>query len=242
MRNTLGILAIGTALATLAGGCVINTGGGGYYGGSRDPHGYPPASGGAQQPYTPPPPAAQPGSPTKPTLRPGVGRPTAVPAPEEPPTTRSPAQQFTPGLGDGMPPGYPAGRGNGFWAWRDGSVWHLHTTTDGGQQRFRGRIVGLQGEISDIRASNPFLASRLRKSPQGDWIFDFATTADGDGFAFQVSGSSCVKFDLDIGPASITVGSQSLHPLVQNFVLCPAQPGAAPRAAPSPARRPVRRR
>lgn len=119
-----------------------------------------------------------------------------------------------------------------FWVWRGETdkLWHIRTTSKGGEHVFRGRIgvVGGKADLVVVDNKNEH-KDRYLKRPQSVH-FAFRTGVQHDGFDFQVVGGKCVYFRLlvDDQPATeVYLGKENKKVDFGRFRICQ---GAGPNA------------
>ena len=149
-------------------------------------------------------------------------RPKPVPDPPEPTGT---AEELAAGSALGMPRGLNPNAQAAYWIWHGPQgAWHLRTTTGGSPQHFAGRILGISGDIVEVKPLREERKDRLRQSRRG-LVFDFQTRGDMDGIDFRPSDNGCVRFNLRVAreavPKRIFVGAGNLEPKDSHFMVCP---------------------
>jgi hypothetical protein len=167
------------------------------------------------------------------------------PKKEDPPSTRTRAQQLPPGIGTGRPRGFRPDAPPAYWIWQGPrGHWRLRTTSKDQPHVFRGYIHPIETRIGDIQPSRNEFRDRIWKSGDG-WAFSFKTKSHADGFTFAATDNGCVRFDLQLdgGPERkrIFVGAKEYQPSSNHFVVCPKNAPSL-KARPTRSRTQLRRR
>jgi hypothetical protein len=130
---------------------------------------------------------------------------------------------LTPADFAGSPSSFKQGTANAAAVWEAGGALHVRFTSDGGEQRYTGKVCGKDNADG--------LAAVLNEGPDSVWVgpegkcvwFKFTTRGDVDGFDVR-AGGKLVFFDLRRGgeplaPESVWIGSGNRHPEHSPFTL-----------------------
>jgi len=133
----------------------------------------------------------------------------------------APAAGATPRIAPGAPR-VSQGVSGSYFIWHDQAGWHLRTAAGDRRHRFHGRVLPLQGELTEGRPIQRESQDRFRFSP-GGIAFDLSTYGGIDGFDWRVS-SGCNRFELLVDgrpqPARVKLGGRPQRPRRIPFDRC----------------------